>query len=83
MKLPSSRRLTADSFTGVDFVFFAGDSAITKKYWKDGAVAGGSIVDMTYALEGESGVVVRGPWGAQLAVRSPKARRFADRRNWI
>jgi len=56
------QKLDADSFAGMDFVFFAGGAEITKKYWKTARQAGASIVDMTYALEAEPGVVVRGPW---------------------
>jgi aspartate-semialdehyde dehydrogenase len=56
------QKLEADSFAGMDFVFFAGDAATTSKYWKTARLAGASIVDMTYALEAEPGVVVRGPW---------------------
>lgn len=56
------QKLDADSFTGIDFVFFAGAAEDTRKYWKTARQAGASIVDMTYALEGEAGVVVRGPW---------------------
>ena len=56
------QKLDADSFAGIDFVFFVGDSATTQKYWKTARLAGASIIDMTYALEAEAGVVVRGPW---------------------
>jgi aspartate-semialdehyde dehydrogenase len=58
------QKIDKDSFAGLDFVFFAGDSAMTKKYWKTARMAGASIVDMSYALESEPGVVVRGPWAA-------------------
>lgn len=56
------QKIDADSFSGLDFVFFAGDAETTKKYWKTARLAGASIVDMTYALEAEAGVVLRGPW---------------------
>jgi aspartate-semialdehyde dehydrogenase len=61
------QKIDADSFVGMDFVFFAGDAATTKKYWKTARSAGVSIVDMTYALERAAGVVVRGPWAGPLA----------------
>jgi aspartate-semialdehyde dehydrogenase len=61
------QKLDADSFAGVDFVFFAGDAATTAKFWKTARGAGASIVDMTYALERELGVVVRGPWAGLVA----------------
>jgi len=56
------QKLDADSFAGMDFVFFAGAPELTRQYWKKARKAGASIVDMTYGLEGESGVMVRGPW---------------------
>ena len=56
------QKIDAESFAGIDIAFFTGDPAITKKYWKAAREAGASIVDMTYALEAEGGVVVRGPW---------------------
>jgi aspartate-semialdehyde dehydrogenase len=59
------QKIDAESFAGMDFVFFAGDAATTNKYWKRARQAGASIVDMTYALESELGVVVRGPWAVQ------------------
>jgi aspartate-semialdehyde dehydrogenase len=68
------QKIDADSFAGMDFVFFADDPAITKKYWKTARMAGASIVDMTYALEGEAGVVVRGPWAGPMADGGPAVR---------
>lgn len=61
------QKIDKDSFAGVDFVFFAGDPATTKKYWKTARSAGASIVDMTYALEREPGVVVRGVWASGVS----------------
>ncbi len=62
--------IDGDSFAGVDFVFFADDPDTTRKYWKTARAAGASIVDMTYALESEPGVMVRGPW--IVPARSPE-----------
>lgn len=56
------QKIDAESFVGIDFVFFAGDLETTRKYWKTARLAGASIIDMTYALAEEPGVVVRGPW---------------------
>jgi len=61
------QKLDADSFVGVDFVFFAGDAATTARFWKAARGAGASIVDLTYALEREPGVMVRGPWAGLAA----------------
>ena len=57
------QKIDAESFVGIDFVFFAGDPESTRKYWKTARQEGASIVDLSYALEAEPGVVVRGPWG--------------------
>jgi aspartate-semialdehyde dehydrogenase len=61
------QKIDAESFAAMDFVFFTGDPDTTRKYWKAARLAGASIIDMTYALEAELDVVVRGPW----AHRSP------------
>lgn len=50
------------SFEHKDFAFFAGDAELTKTHWSEAKVQGASIVDMTYALEGEPGVLVRAPF---------------------
>ena len=59
------QRLEASSFDRMDFVFFAGGSAVTKRHWQQARRAGASIVDLTYALEGEKDVLVRAPWVAE------------------
>lgn len=53
-----------DSFTGLDFVFFSSAAATARRLWNDARQAGASIVDLTYALEGEPKVLVRAPWVA-------------------
>jgi aspartate-semialdehyde dehydrogenase len=60
------QRLEASSFDKMDFVFFAGDIDGTTKHWQDARRAGASIVDLTYALEGEKDVLVRAPWVAEV-----------------
>lgn len=56
------QKLDADSFAGLDFIFFVGDAALARRHWKTARAAGVSIVDMTYALEREPGVLVCAPW---------------------
>jgi len=68
------QKIDAGSFTGIDFVFFAGDPARTLKYWKTARLAGASIVDLTCALESEPGVVVRGRWAHPAAPVQTQAR---------
>jgi len=60
------QRLEASSFDKMDFVFFAGEAAVTGKHWQDARRAGASIIDLTYALEGEKDVLVRAPWVAEV-----------------
>lgn len=60
------QRLEASSFEKMDFVFFAGDGGITRKYWQDARRAAASIVDLTYALEGEKDVLVCAPWVTEV-----------------
>jgi aspartate-semialdehyde dehydrogenase len=62
------QRLSADSFDGMDFVFFTGHPEMTRRYWKAARQASASIVDMTYALTGEPNVMVRAPWTLSGAV---------------
>src|SRR5271156_5733979 len=50
------QRLETSSFDRMDFVFFAGEAAGTKKYWLEARRAGASIIDLTYALDGGQGV---------------------------
>jgi len=56
------QRIDADSFRGVDFAFFAGEPELTLKHWENAQRAGASIVDLSFALEGRPGVLVRAPW---------------------
>jgi aspartate-semialdehyde dehydrogenase len=55
------QRIDADSFRNVDFAFFAGEPELTRKHWQNASHAGASIIDLSGALEGEAGVLVRGP----------------------
>jgi aspartate-semialdehyde dehydrogenase len=59
------QRLEASSFDRMDFVFFGGGPAVTKRHWQQARRAGASIVDLTYALEEEKDVLVRAPWVAE------------------
>src|SRR5580698_3942910 len=55
------RAVEKGSFARMDFVFFAGTADDTQQHWQAAKKAGASIVDMTYALEGGRGVLVRAP----------------------
>ncbi len=54
-------RIDASSFEKMDFVFFVGDAAGTKKFWQQARRSGASLIDLTYALDGEKNVLVRSP----------------------
>ncbi len=56
------QRLDAHSFDGMDVAFFTGSAEVTRTQWQVARGAGTSVVDMTYALEGEKDVLVRAPW---------------------
>jgi aspartate-semialdehyde dehydrogenase len=62
------------SFERMDFVFFAGDAESTRKHWSAARMSGASVVDLTYALEGERGVSVRAPFvRAAMGRKAPAA----------
>jgi aspartate-semialdehyde dehydrogenase len=56
------QRIDPDSFRNVDFAFFTGDQELTLRHWESAHRAGAGIVDLSFALEGKSGVLVRAPW---------------------
>ena len=45
----------------VDFTFFASDENFTRESWAMARKAGSDIIDLSYGLEGEPGVVLRAP----------------------
>jgi aspartate-semialdehyde dehydrogenase len=53
--------IAADSFAGVDVVFFAGEGAAALQFWKAAQAAGAAIVDLTGALEAQPNVQVLSP----------------------
>ena len=55
------QRIGADSFVGIDVIFFAGEGSSALQYWKAAHHAGASIVDLTGILEGQPHVQVRSP----------------------
>jgi len=57
-----------DSFEKVDFAFFAGEDAQTRKHWRQALRAGATVLDLTGALDQETGVLVRAPWLGTEAV---------------
>ncbi len=54
--------IRADTWEKVDFAFFSGTAEMTRKHWRDAVRAGSTVIDLSGALEGEPGVLVRAPW---------------------
>jgi aspartate-semialdehyde dehydrogenase len=60
--------ITPDAFDFVDFTFFCGSEALTGKHWRDALRAGSTVLDLSGALDQETGVLVRAPWlGSEIA----------------
>jgi aspartate-semialdehyde dehydrogenase len=51
----------ADAFDHIDFTFFCGSEDLTRKHWRDALRAGSTVLDLSGALDQETGVVVRAP----------------------
>lgn len=51
-----------DSFDKVDFTFFCGTESLTRNYWQQALRSGSTVLDLSGALDQESGVLVRSPW---------------------
>ena len=56
------RQVEPGSFDRMDFVFFAGNREQTAQHWQEARRSGASVVDLSFGLEGERGVLVRAPW---------------------
>jgi len=51
-----------ESFERVDFTFFCGTEDLTRKHWRQALRKGSTVLDMSGALDQETGVLVRAPW---------------------
>lgn len=60
------QKIEPASFDRMDFVFFAGEEDDTEKHWQNARRTGASVVDLSYALERETDVLVRAPWVAEV-----------------
>ena len=54
--------ISADAFDGTDFTFFCGTEILTRKHWRQALRAGSTVLDLTGALDQETGVLVWAPW---------------------
>jgi aspartate-semialdehyde dehydrogenase len=64
------QKIGASSFDGMDLVFFAGDADVARRFWRSASTAGAAVIDLTSALEGEEGVLIRSPWVAAARSRT-------------
>jgi aspartate-semialdehyde dehydrogenase len=53
--------IAPDAFDRIDFTFFCGSEDLTRKHWRDALRAGSTVLDLSGALDQETGVVVRAP----------------------
>jgi aspartate-semialdehyde dehydrogenase len=51
-----------DTFERVDFTFFCGSEDLTRKHWRQAQRSGSTVLDLSGALDQETGVLVRAPW---------------------
>ncbi len=54
--------IAPDAFERIDFSFFCGSQDLTRKHWREALRAGSTVLDLSGALDQETGVVVRAPW---------------------
>ena len=54
--------ISADAFDHADFTFFCGSENLTRMHWRQALRAGSTVLDLSGALDQETGVLVRAPW---------------------
>jgi aspartate-semialdehyde dehydrogenase len=60
--------ITTDAFERADFTFFCGSERMTQGHWRQALRMGSTVLDLTGALDQETGVLVCAPWlGTDLA----------------
>ena len=52
----------SDAFDNVDFTFFCGAEDLTRKHWRQALRSGSTVLDLSGALDQETGVLIRAPW---------------------
>jgi len=57
-----------EAFERMDFTFFAGTENLTRKHWRQALRSGSTVLDLSGALDQETGVLVRAPWLGSRAV---------------
>lgn len=54
--------INAEAFDRADFTFFCGSEALTRRYWQQALRSGSTVLDLSGALDQETGVLIRAPW---------------------
>jgi len=54
--------LSSEAFDRADFTFFCGSENMTRRHWQQALRAGSTVLDLSGALDQETGVLVRAPW---------------------
>jgi len=60
--------IDAAAFERMDFTFFAGTENLTRKHWRQALRSGSTVLDLSGALDQETGVLIRAPWLGSEAV---------------
>lgn len=50
------------AFEKIDFTFFTGSEDLTRRHWRQTLRSGSTVLDLSGALDQETGVLVRAPW---------------------
>ena len=56
------KAIDEDAFERVDFTFFCGTEDLTRRHWRQALRSGSTVLDLSGALDQETGVLVRAPW---------------------
>ncbi|MGB0064700.1 MAG: Asd/ArgC dimerization domain-containing protein [Terracidiphilus sp.] len=54
--------ISSNAFDHADFTFFCGSENLTLRYWQQALRAGSTVLDLSGALDRETGVLIRAPW---------------------
>ena len=54
--------ISSEAFDRADFTFFCGSENLTRRFWEQALHAGSTVLDLSGALDEETGVLIRAPW---------------------
>ncbi|MGH9560586.1 MAG: Asd/ArgC dimerization domain-containing protein, partial [Terracidiphilus sp.] len=54
--------ISSEAFDHADFTFFCGSENLTRRYWQQALRGGSTVLDLSGALDQETGVLIRAPW---------------------